>query len=529
MLRALAHLAATTMLLYGWRRALAAFASGAAGALALPPFDLFLVLFLSMPVLVWLMDATASDPVRGPLGLAASGFRTGWLFGFGYFLAGLWWIGAAFLVEADRFAWMLPIAVLALPAILACFWGFACALAVLVWKPGWSRLLALSGCLAAAEYARANVLTGFPWNAIGYGAMPSPVAMQGASLVGLHGMTLLALAVFSAVALVPADGRWRAGDRLLAVFLVVLAIGNLGYGAWRLQVTQENNVEGVTLRLVQPAIAQSEKWSEQYQAEVFSTLLSTSARETLGNVTHLIWPESAFPFVLTQRRDALAALADLLPDNTMLIAGALRVEPPTPGSTRERVFNAIVTIDGNGQIGQAYDKVHLVPMGEYLPMQELAEQIGLMQLTHLQGGFEAGSMRTPMDAGKAGSFLPLICYEAVFPQEARNDARAGFLLNLTNDAWFGITPGPYQHARQALLRGVEQGLPVVRVANSGISFIADPLGRMTVRLELGTRGARDGALPAPLSPTLYARYADWPFLALLIGFMLVAAIAPRRL
>jgi apolipoprotein N-acyltransferase len=527
------RLAVATILSFGWRRALTAFVAGAVSALAMAPFDLFPLLFLTFPVLVWLIDSTISDPARHAVSRLWSAFRTGWWFGFGYLLAGMWWIGNAFLVEAEQFAWMLPFAVIALPAFLAIFFGIGTAIARIFWKPGWRRVLALALGLSVAEYLRGTVLTGFPWNAIGYGALTMPATMQKASVLGIYGVTLAAIPFFSMGALLAAP---RGGQRrrvFLPVVLVLAAIGaDFGFGYWRLGQLPQGIVENVNLRLVQPAIDQAEKWTPELRERNFETLLEMSrggeAGETkLGSGSVLIWPESSFPFILTERRDALAALAELLPDGAMLIAGAIRTEPDETAVGGMRAFNSVYLIDSDGVIAGASDKVHLVPFGEYLPFQHFAERAGLMQLTHLRGGFLAGRQRELLDAGPAGKAAPLICYEIIFPGAIDTAERPGWLLNLTNDAWFGLTPGPYQHWRQAVVRGVEEGLPVVRVANSGISSVSDSGGRIVASLGLGRRGTLDTTLPVAGPPTIYARYGNLTFMALIV-LITVPLLFPAR-
>ncbi|MEC9343695.1 MAG: apolipoprotein N-acyltransferase [Pseudomonadota bacterium] len=523
------------ILLWGWRRVLAALVAGALSALAMPPFHFFPVLFVTLPVLVWLVDATAADPPAGVLARFRRGFATGWFFGFGYFLAGLWWLGNAFLVEADQYAWMLPIALTVLPALLAVFWGAATGIAVLAWREGWPRILLLSALLALGEYLRGMLFTGFPWNTIGYAAMPAPVAMQTASLIGLYGVTVLSLPVFGLLALRPLPERGGRSAGLFALVVLLLAAVHLGYGAWRLHAVPAEFREGVVLRIVQPSIDQAEKWSPEMEARNFNLLLELSALPPAegGTVSkadepaprpvpsHIIWPESAFPFVLTERPDALSALDRLLPEGTMLIAGAMRVEPTRDGGKWGRVFNSIYTIDAGGGIGGAADKVHLVPFGEYLPLRELAESLGIRQLTHLEGGFEPGAAHRLLEAGPAGSFLPLICYEIIFPGVTRAQvARPDFIVNVTNDAWYGLTPGPYQHWHQAVVRGVEEGLPVVRAANNGISSVTDAAGRTRAFIALGRRGVLDARLPLPVPATLYTRMGEMFFHVFCVVFLI---------
>jgi apolipoprotein N-acyltransferase len=239
------------------------------------------------------------------------------------------------------------------------------------------------------------------------------------------------------------------------------------------------------------------------------------------DVTHLIWPESAFPFFLAREPQALAQIADLLPPGTVLIVGAARPASaaPTPGMIH--AYNSIYVIDHDGAILSVYDKLHLVPFGEYLPFQDFLERLGLMQLTKVKGGYLPGTLRKPISVPRAPAFLPLICYEIIFPGEAVPPGeRPAWLVNVTNDGWFGQSSGPYQHLQQARVRAIEEGLPLVRAANTGVSAVIDPLGRFVRTLPLGIEGVLDSALPQPIEPTPYVRYRDGP-----AGLVVLAALA----
>ena len=229
----------------------------------------------------------------------------------------------------------------------------------------------------------------------------------------------------------------------------------------------------------------------------------------LRGITHLVWPESAFPFFLAREPDALAQIAELLPPGTVLITGAARPPQISPGEKTTRAYNSVYVIDHDGSILGVYDKNHLVPFGEYLPFQDALERLGLRQLTKVQGGFIAGERRRMLRVNRAPPFLPLICYEIIFPGDVvPKGERPGWLLNVTNDGWFGRSAGPYQHFQQARVRGIEEGLPLVRAANTGISAVVDPLGRVIERLPLASEGILDSALPQPIPPTLYGRIGD---------------------
>jgi apolipoprotein N-acyltransferase len=237
------------------------------------------------------------------------------------------------------------------------------------------------------------------------------------------------------------------------------------------------------------------------------------------DVTHLIWPESAFPFLLAREPDALAQIAELLPPGTVLMTGAARGAETTPGG-RLQAYNSIYLIDHDGSVLSVYDKLHLVPFGEFLPFQALLERAGLQQLTKVAGGFTPGDRRRLLTVPRAPAALPLICYEIVFPGAVvpKGD-RPGWILNVTNDGWFGNSTGPYQHFQQARVRAIEEGLPLVRAANTGISAVTDPLGRIVASLPLGFEGALDAGLPQPAKPTIYSRVGDLP-----IAIILLAAI-----
>jgi apolipoprotein N-acyltransferase len=516
------------IVLWGWRRLAVAFAAGAFSSLALPPWSAFPVLWLSLPIFVWLIDGAVPVGNAGPLRRLLPAAIVGWTFGFGYFLGGLWWVGAAFLVDAEKFAWLMPFAVVALPAGLALFWALGAVAARLFWFEGWPRILVFAVALTIAEWLRGNILTGFPWNAFGYTLAPVPVMMQSAAIVGLWGLTLAAFIVFAAPALLAASERHgRLGQRLFLGFAAALFLMHLAFGAVRLAGAPDVSVAAVRLRIVQPSIDQSEKWQEENRDEIFRRFLELSDTATpatpngINEVNYLIWPESAFPFFLTDRPDALAALATLLPDGTTLISGAARAERAGAGEP-PHIFNSIYLIGDDGEILDAYDKVHLVPFGEFLPFQSALEALGLRQLTEIPGGFSAGPHRRTMTLADAPPFAPLICYEIIFPGEATDpNNRPGWLLNVTNDAWFGNTPGPRQHFLEARLRAVEEGLPLVRAANSGISAIVDANGRAVASLGVDRIGVVDGALPVSLPPTVYSRYGDW----LLVGGLAVAMAA----
>lgn len=525
-------------LLWGWRRMLVVAAAGALAALAQAPFHAFPVLWISFPVLVWALDGAVEIKKTGALARLGPAFRVGWAFGFGWFLAGLWWIGAAFMVDVAQFGWMIPFALAGLSIGLGLFHGLAAALARLLWSEGPGRIVALALGFFVADWLRGHVLTGFPWNLVGYGLAGHTPTMQVASLVGGYGLTLLAVPIFAAPAVLARGAR---SDRIFAAGAAALLAAVVGFGVVRLSLGPTETVPGLRFRIVQPAIDQWKKWHPQFRQETVERYVELSSgpatasdghppppdlRPSQGGgrpgrlppgITHLVWPESAFPFVLTDEPWALATIADLIGDRATLLTGAVRVEVPAAGERRAHWYNSILALGAGAEILAAYDKVHLVPFGEYLPFQDFAESLGLRQLTHLRGGFTPGPRRRTLEIAGTPPFSPLVCYEVVFPGEVVDpDHRPDWLLNVTNDAWYGLTPGPWQHFHQARLRAVEEGLPLVRAANDGVSAAVDAYGRVLAHLTLGAAGALDFDLPRPIPPTIAARWAttiDWTLAA----------------
>ncbi len=539
MLERLSH---AVMLTWGWRRALVVALAGAFGALSLAPLGAFPALWVSFTVLVWALDGAVEMKAGSRLARFGPAFGVGWAFGFGWFLAGLWWIGAAFLVDAAEFGWMIPIALTLLSVGLGLFHGFATALARLFWSEGPARIPALAAAFFVADWLRGHVLTGFPWNSIGYGFAANEPMMQIASVLGGYGLTFLAVLVFAMPAVL---ARGKRSDRAFAAVVGLLFVGIVGWGGLRLHQSPTEFVPDVRFRIVQPAIDQWKKGNPDFKAEAVETLLKLSRQKPVGSttatpeglrlasgptatgggatpntdgvagITHLVWPESTFPFILTREAWALSAISRLLGDHTTLFTGAVRFEPPSAGEERPRFFNSIYVIGRGGEILASYDKSHLVPFGEYLPFQDLLESLGLRQLTKLRGGYSSGPGVRTLDVPGVPPVGPLVCYEVVFPGTVVDPSRRPeWLLNVTNDAWYGVTPGPWQHLHQSRLRAVEEGLPMVRAANNGISATIDSYGRIVAELGLGPAGAIDSDLPRSISPTIASLWAG------LIGWIL---------
>ncbi|HEV2100007.1 MAG TPA: apolipoprotein N-acyltransferase [Stellaceae bacterium] len=499
--------------LSGWRRYGLAFLLGAGAALALPPFDLTPLLAVVFPCLLWLDDGSA-----GP----AASFRLGWVFGFGFFLAGLYWIAAALFVDIARFWWLVPFAAAGLPAGFALYIGLAlCAtrLAVEYLRlPATARICAFAVCWSVAEWARGHALTGLPWNLIGYawsGGFPGSLSvLQSTTWVGIYGLSFMTVLAASLPALlgIPSMARismLRRWGPAIASALLILVPGVAG--AFRLQ-AMPTVMTGTWLRLVQPSIPQSMKWDAGAAQADFRRLLDLSRAPAAHPLAAVLWPEAASPFLLGRDAAARQAIAAIVPHGGFLITGTLRVNPaPEPIA---EVWNSIEAVDEHGAIVAHYDKAHLVPFGEYVP---LRAWLPFPKITAGTMDLSAGPGPRTIALPGLPPFAALICYEAIFPGAIVDEGdRPAWMLNVTNDAWYGRSSGPFQHFAIARTRAVEEGLPLIRVANNGISGVVDAAGRVLARTSLDAVGVVDTALPAPAPRTIYARTHDWIFLVLLL-------------
>jgi apolipoprotein N-acyltransferase len=506
--------------LSGWRRYLVALLLGVLAAAALSPVDLTPVLAVSMSGLVWLEDGSASR--RGALLL-------GWSFGFGFFVAGLYWIAAALFVDIARFWWLLPFAVIALPAGLALF----SALALLATHEarerfrltGTPRILVLAAAWAVAEYARGHVLTGFPWNLLGYawaGAFPGAIAvLQSASVIGIYGLSLVTVLA----AALPARLGDLSGGRHWAALAAVLLVAIPGAGgAWRLMKAEQGTVPGVMLRLVQPSIPEKLKNDPAALRQNFLRLLELSAAPGADRVTDVIWPEAAAPPLLERYPELRQRIAEIVPRHGLLLTGAVRAEPLSGWPPRD-IWNSLDVLDDKGDVIATYDKAHLVPFGEYVPLRGI---LPMDKIAPSIGDFSRGPGPRTLDLPGLPPVSPLICYEVIFPDAVIDPAhRPQWLLNVTNDAWYGVSSGPFQHLAIARVRAVEEGMPLVRAANNGVSAVFDAYGRVKARLDLDAIGAIDAPLPSALPPTLYEYARDTVFWGMVLALMALTAIISR--
>ncbi len=508
----------------GWRRWFIAFLAGVAGALAMAPVYALPLMAVALTTLVLLIDGAKTHAKPG-----RSAFLAGWFWGFGYFLAGIYWMAFSFFVQADQFAWMAPFAVMGMPAFLALFTGAAALVCASVKSSGWARVLFFTGVFALVEYARGHILSGLPWNLTGQALVGSAIGAQTAAWYGAYGLSLVAIFLSAA----PAAGLAGAG-KLHPLSGVAVMLGGAALlfaaGAVRLAMPEPQGDARNVVRIVQPNIPQREKIQWEMWAKNFERQMEHSRGAMPPDARlFIIWPENGAP-LLEEAVSALNALDRDLPENSVLLAGTVRRARDEDG--KERWYNSIAVVEET-PIGRAvtahYDKHHLVPFGEYLPFYTLLDRIGLAQLTpYGDDGFSKGAGPAIMNAG-GPSFSPMICYEAIFPRASYpRGQRPDWLVTVTNDAWYGDTSGPRQHLDMARLRSIEAGLPMARSANTGISALIDGKGRMLARIPLYQAGKIEAPLPPALPRTLYDRAGDWLFWLLAISCLAPVYLKKQR-
>jgi len=504
-------------MLRGWRRAALLLIAGAAAGLAMPPFYVWPLLFVAFPVLVWALEDVAGRRA----------FATGWLFGLGYFAVCFYWIGIAFLVDAATYLWMMPFMVGALAGGMALYWGLAALATAFIRQHGLARIISLAICLAIAEWLRGHLLTGFPWAAPGLAATGMGSFAQAASLIGMTGLTLF-IVLWSALPALWGLASLRRREVIAAILLLALLPALWLWGAYRLSAASGNPATGIKLRIVQPNISQDDKWRADNARAIFDKLKKMSSDPTtprpggIGVVSVVIWPESSVSFFIDESEQGLSELADMLHEDTALVMGALRRDG------KDHVYNSVLAFDGGANLVAHYDKWRLVPGGEFLPFEEILEPLGFRKVVTVPGSFTSGPGPSNITMPGIEPAGVLVCYEAIFQHDFIAPAeRPSWIINVTNDGWFGRSSGPYQHLAQARLRTIEQGLPLARAANTGISAIIDSYGRIEASLDLGSEDVLDGTLPAALAPTVYARTGDW-MLAGLSLLLCMAGIAVRQ-
>ncbi len=473
------------------KRTLILISLGGSVVLALPPIYVWPLAFVGISGLFLFLDRAQSYK---------QAFVTGWLFGIGFFGGGLFWLSNALLVHPEKHGWLVPLAVPGLAVVMGLYIAVTALLARLLWRGQkqeaqvWGRYLLFVVSWVVMEWVRGWLFTGFPWNLIGTIWAFDDAMIQPAAFVGAYGLSLLTMLALTCPALVfyvPVRLRkW--------VFLASAVVPLLmwSFGTLRLSQAEVATHDGVVLRLVQPNITQADKWNREHKFKNFQEHVKLSLAESKSGQRpkFVIWPETAVTYSIDRDPSVRAAIAQAVPPGGAILTGAPRMTPA--GHKPYQVWNSLMAINGQGKVIASYDKSHLVPFGEYIPLR------GLIPFPKLTAGlvdFSAGSGPQNMKVTGLPSFGALICYEIIFPNQVVNqNRRPDWMLNVTNDGWYGNTPGPYQHLISAKMRSVEEGMAVVRVANTGVSAVMDPYGRILTHIPYGTRGVVDVALPKKL-------------------------------
>lgn len=506
-----------------WQRLGLAFVAGACATLAHAPFQLTPLYIVAITLLVWLIDGVVK--LGGSFwARVGRGLQLGWWFGLGHLSTGLYWVSSAFMVDSGAWGpmWGIP-ATLALAASLALFFGLGCAAAIALWTSDIRRIAWFALCLFASEWLRGNILTGFPWLLPGYVWTPGEPMSQLASSVGIYGLSLLTLLVAATPAAL-GDGAESAGRRFAPVLVAALLLGmGWGWGAARLSraVADLPGAQPI-IRVADSGLSQAEKWEGRVDQEwrVLERYLDASETPEQSGASIVIWPEGAIPavnFFMLENPDFMDAIGRGMGDR-VLITGLTRREARSDGFA---YFNSAAVIDGVSgvpRLSQTYDKYHLVPFGEYIPFWSLVSRFNIAPLQRIGAGFEPGPPPSRLVVPDAPPAVVQICYEAIFPgMIPRGEERPGWIINVTNDAWFGGGSGPYQHYVMARYRAIEEGLPLARAASGGISAIVDSYGQ-EVRATNARVEAVEAQLPSALPPTVLARWGN-PLLALLLVFI----------
>lgn len=474
------------------KRALIALWAGLMVGLGQEPFGLWPVTLMGL-VLTFVLFAAVDNPRKAAW--------TGWLIATGSYLVSMHWIVEPFLVDVARHGWMAPFALVFLAGGLALFWALAFGVA-----KRWGGILMLLPLLGVAELVRGYIFTGFPWNLPGYIWLDTPVA-QMAAWVGPYGLTLWTFVMGAVAAAGQIRPRWQWAS--LIALAVMIGI------PWTLGRSEPEVKEGPIIRMVQPNAVQHLKWHPDHMATFFNRAIAASQAAPAPDL--IVWPETSVPALLHNAQGTLAYMSDMA-GGVPIVAGIQRRDEAGD------YFNSLLVIGPGGAVQDIYDKHHLVPFGEYLPLNGVMARLGLSALADLYGGgYAKGSGPQVIDLPGIGIALPLICYEAVFPRDLRTDTRPDLILHITNDGWFGNFSGPYQHLAQARFRAIEQGLPVVRAANTGVSAMIDTQGRILGQIPLNQDGYLDIPLPKPAMSTIYAQFGEIPVIVALI-FLFIAAI-----
>lgn len=507
----------------------AALISGSFLSLAFAPLNFFIAPLVALPIFYLLLENELENK-----GLRKV-FLLGFLFGFAHFLVGIHWIAISLLVDANQFAWLIPFALTIIPSILALYTALLAVsykflVAKLRLNQTWQKILLFSFCWLLFEILRSNLLSGFPWNLLGYIWMFDLHFAQIGSVFGIYGLSFFAVLI----GLFPVlfwQKPMPLSNKFFGVFLISLLIGIVLFGYSHIDEKKLTRDDKTKIRMVQANIKQEVRWDESERYRNFLKHVDMTNSKSLKGVKAVIWSEASVPYALNDAPELMEYLRYAVPKNGVLITGALRLDPFVTGKRFSSVWNSIFVVSEKGAT-QHYDKHHLVPFGEYVPFHQFLSFLYLDeavdQITGGGEGFSEGEGAKTLFTG-AFSFSPLLCYESIFSGEVMDrDHRPDLFVNLTNDAWFGKSSGPYQHFDMARMRAIEYGISLVRVAGTGISALVDPFGRIVAKMDLGESGIYDVPLIKNEHPTIYGTYSYLPLAALLLVLLIILIVSPRK-
>lgn len=492
---------------------LQSFTFGAIGVLGFAPFHLFFFLSVAICGLFWLLNEKCQSKWDF--------FKVGFAFGFGHFLVGIYWIAISLLVDASSFAWLIPFALTFIPGALATYVGLmsVCYLVFLKkfqFSSYWQKVVLFSLLWVFFEVLRSVLFTGFPWNLVGYAWLFNVTFAQIANIFGIFGLSLVFVLVSLSVPIWFKKNRAKS-DLFFAAAMIDLVIFQFLYGFFYID---ENKVVDVNLRVVQANIKQDMKWDEYARYNNFIKHIDLSNKEGFEDVDLLIWSESSIPYAVDERDQELFKRINLVvPKNGDLVSGALRFELiDEEDFIISKAFNGVALFDSKG-LEEFYVKHHLVPFGEYVPLQKYLPFV--QKITNGSVGFSEGRGPRTLQAKKV-SFSPLVCYEAIFPDKIIDKTQVpDLLVAVTNDAWFGNSLGPYQHFDSARMRSIEYGISLIRAANTGISAYVDPYGRVLDRIGLNEEGVLDMKMVERNKDTFFLRFGNLLFAVVFLGMVLV--------
>jgi apolipoprotein N-acyltransferase len=489
---------------------------GAFLAFSFAPFHLSWLAILSFSGLFILIDDKSNKEA----------FAIGWWFGFGQFIFGLYWISISLFTDISKFFWILPFSLFLIPAILAIYTGLTLLFVNSISKKfsimGWRKILLLAVIWVFFEYLRGTLFTGFPWNLVGYNFMVSTPLSQISSITGIYGLSLIAVIFYSSFALINKDSKIFLGIVYSSFALIWL------FGFYRIYSFKTEIIPEAKFRLVQPVIKQSDKWNSESRYQSFLENIKLSKQEGFNDVNYVIWSESAVPYIINDKLVTDISFAS--PREGFVITGALRgkFQDESKKLELDQLWNSIFVINSKFQNVANYDKNHLVPFGEYIPFSKYIPFIS--KITNGSIDFSEGLGNKTIKLNQnSPSFSPLICYEGIFPNNViDNNNPPDFLLNLTNDAWFGNSSGPHQHFEMVRMRAIEYGMPVIRVANSGISGLVNPVGEIIDMIPLNQKGIIDVNLMKKIPDTIFMRFGNLIPISIMLILILIIAIRRKR-